>query len=44
MLNTKFFVFVDVYKLYEGNDYLKTYDVLSTLKKLKTNDILIEQY
>ena len=35
-----------VYKIYEGNDYDKIYEVLSTLKieKLKINDILIEKY
>ena len=35
---------VDVYKIYEGDDYDKIYEVLSTLKnrKVKINDILIE--
>ena len=35
-----------VYKNYEGDDYDKIYEVLSTLKnkKLKTNNILCEKY
>ena len=41
-----FCICVDVYKIYEGNDYTKIYKVLSTLKtkKLKVNNILIEKY
>ena len=41
-----FSIYVDVYKIYEGNDYNEIYKVLSTLKnkKLKTNNILIENY
>ena len=37
---------VDVYKIYEGEDFDKIYEVLSTLKnlKLKINNILIEKY
>ena len=37
---------VDVYKLYESNDYKKVFEVLSTLKnwKLKMNNILILKY
>ena len=37
---------VDVYRTYDGNDYDKIYEVLSTLKnkKLKINYILIEKY
>ena len=37
---------VDIYKIYEGDDYDKIYEVLSTLnnKKLKINNILIEIY
>ena len=37
---------VDVYKNYEGNDYDKLYEVLSTLKNknLKLNNILIEKF
>ena len=37
---------VDVYKVYEGDDYDKINKVLSTLKnkKLKINDILIKTY
>ena len=37
---------VDVYKIYEGDDFDKIYEVLSTLKNknLKTNLILIEKY
>ena len=37
---------VDVYKIYEGDDFDKIYEVFSTLKnkKLKTNDILIEKF
>ena len=35
-----------MYKIYEGDIFDKIYDVLSTLrnKKLRTNDILIENY
>ena len=38
-----FSICVDVYKFYEGDDYDKIYEVLSTLKnkKLKLNNILI---
>ena len=32
MLNTKYFAFADVYKIYEGNDFNKTYEALSKLK------------
>ena len=41
-----FCICTDLYKLFEGNDFDKTYEVLSTLKnkKLKINDILIEKY
>ena len=41
-----FCVCVDVYKVYEGNDYDKIYETLSTIKikKLKMNNILIEKY
>ena len=41
-----FSICVDLYKLYEGNDYDKIYKVLSSLKnkKLKINIILIEKY
>ena len=37
---------IDVYKVYEGNYYDETYEVLSTLKnkKLKKNNILIEKF
>ena len=37
---------VDVYKIYEGDDFNEIYKVLSTLKnkKLKINNILIEIY
>ena len=37
---------VDAYKTYEGDDFDKIYEVLSTLKnkKLKINNILIEKY
>ena len=37
---------VDVYKIYEGDDFDKIYEVLSTLKnkKLKINNTLIEIY
>ena len=46
MQNRNFFICVDVYKDFEGYDYDKLYEVLSTLKKgkLKINDILIEKY
>ena len=43
----KFFcICIDVYKIYEGDDYDEIYKVLSTLKnkKLKINNILIEKY
>ena len=41
-----FRICIDVYKIYEGNDYSKIYEVLSTLKnkKLKIKNILIEKY
>ena len=41
-----FSICVDVYKIFEGNDYDELYKVLSTLKnkKLKINNILIEKY
>ena len=41
-----FSICVDLYKLYEGDDYDKIYEVLSTMKnkKLKINNILIEKY
>ena len=41
-----FSICVDVYKIYEGDDYDEIYKVLSTLKnkKLKKNSILIEIY
>ena len=41
-----FCICIDVYKIYEGDDYDKIYEVLSTLKnkKLKINNILIEKY
>ena len=41
-----FSICVDVYKIYEGDDFDKIYEVLSTLKnkKLKINIILIEKY
>ena len=41
-----FSICVDLYKIYEGDDYDKIYEVLSTLKnkKLKINNILIEIY
>ena len=41
-----FSICVDVYKIYEGNDYNEIYKILSTLKnkKLKINNTLIEMY
>ena len=41
-----FSICVDAYKIYEGDDYDKIYEVLSTSKskKLKINVILIEKY
>ena len=41
-----FCICIDVYKIYEGDDYDEIYKVLSTLKnkKLKINVILIEKY
>ena len=41
-----FCIRVDVYKIYEGNDFDEIYKVLSILKnkKLKINNILIEKY
>ena len=41
-----FSICVDLYKIYEGDDFDKIYKVLSTLKnkKLKINNILIEIY
>ena len=40
-----FCICIDVYKICEGNDYDKIYEVLSILKneKLKINNILIEK-
>ena len=37
---------MDIYKIYQDNDYDKVYEVLSTLKnkKIKINNILIEKY
>ena len=41
-----FCICIDVYKIYEGDDYNEIYKILSTLKneKLKINNILIEIY
>ena len=41
-----FCICIDVYKIYEGDDYDEIYEVLSTLKnkKIKINNILIEKY
>ena len=41
-----FCVCVGVYKIHEGDDYDKLYEVLSTLrnKKIKINNVLIENY
>ena len=41
-----FCICVDVYKIYEGDDYDKVFETLSTLKnkKLETNNILIVKY
>ena len=41
-----FSICVDVYKIYEGNDYNEIYKVLSTLKnkKIKMNNNIIEIY
>ena len=41
-----FSICVDVYKIFEGDDYDQIYEALSTLKnkKLKINNILIEKY
>ena len=41
-----FSICVDVYKIYEGDDYDEIYKVLSAIKnkKLKINNILIEIY
>ena len=40
-----FSICVDVYKIYESDDFGKIYEFLSTLKeKLKINNILIEKY
>ena len=41
-----FCICIDVYKIYEGNDYDEIYKILSTLKnkKLKINNTLIEKY
>ena len=41
-----FCICIDVYKIYDGNDYDKIFEVLSTLrdKKLKINNILIDKY
>ena len=41
-----FCICIDVYKIYEGNDYNEIYKILSTFKneKLKINNTLIEIY
>ena len=41
-----FCICIDVYKIYEGNDYDKIYEALSTLRneKIKIKNILIEKY
>ena len=41
-----FSICIDVYKVYEGDDFDEIYKVLSTLKnkKLKVNNILVEKY
>ena len=41
-----FCICIDVYKIYEGDDFDEIYKVLSTLKnkKMKMNNILIEKY
>ena len=41
-----FCICIDLYKIYEGDDYYKIYEALSTLnnKKLKINNKLIEIY
>ena len=41
-----FCICIDIYRIYEGNDYDKIYGNLSTLKneKLKINNFLIEKY
>ena len=41
-----FSICVDVYKIYDGDDFDKIFEVLSKLKfkKLKINNILIEKY
>ena len=41
-----FSICIDVYKIYEGDDYDEIYKVLSTLKnkKLKINTVLTEKY
>ena len=41
-----FCICVNVYKIYEGNEFDKVYEILSTSKnkKLKINKILIENY
>ena len=45
MQNKIFCICIEVYNLYEGKDYDKIYEVLSTLrnKKVKINNILIEK-
>ena len=47
MLSKKyFFICIEVFQRYEGKDYDKIYEVLSTLmnKKIKINIILIEKH
>ena len=39
-----FSICVDVYKIYEGDDFNEIYKVLSTLKKLKINNNFSEKY
>ena len=42
----KFSICVDLYKIYEGDDFDKIYEIVSTLKnkKLKINNTLIDIY
>ena len=41
-----FCICLETYKIYEGNDFDKIYEVLSTIenKQVKTNNISIEKY
>ena len=40
MLSTYYFFCIEIYKRYKGNDFNKTYEALSRLKKIKNKHYL----